>query len=281
MKFAVLTLFPDMITQGLVGLVGTAKDKSLYDLSVCDLRSFGKGVHKALDDVPYGGGDGMLLQAEPLKAALDSVRSSSSEMQKASVVYLSPKGQVWNQQKAWSWAQEAQPKILICGRYAGLDQRFIDECCDEEISIGDYILNGGELAALVVMESVIRLRQGTLGNAQSILADSLSDNKELLLEAPQYTRPRSWLGRDVPEILLSGHHEHIQTWARSMALLETGLRRPDLLTAKTALELKGLLYTPKASVAQLAALNSYSEDQIKTLRHNLQEVMLKWSSKES
>lgn len=268
MKFTVLSLFPEVITQGLVGLVGSAKDKGLYDLEVCDLRPFGKGQHKALDDEPYGGGDGMLLQAEPLSEALESIRQSSPEMQKAKVVYLSPKGKLWTQKQAWAWAQEAQPKILICGRYAGVDQRFIDECCDEEISIGDYVLNGGELAALVIMESVIRLRQGALGNQKSIMQDSFSDMEDssrvTLLEAPQYTRPSVWKEKSVPKILLSGHHEKIQKWSHVMALLETAWRRPELLTSENKKELQALFGSSDLTVQ--TALEDFGWEKVMELK---------------
>ncbi|MCO5114474.1 MAG: tRNA (guanosine(37)-N1)-methyltransferase TrmD [Bdellovibrionaceae bacterium] len=263
MKFAVLSLFPEVITGGLVGLVGSAKEKGLYELQVCDLRAFGKGTHKALDDVPYGGGDGMLLQAEPLKEALEHIRTSDPSFKEAKVICLSPKGKLWTQREALLWAKDASPKILVCGRYAGLDQRFIEECCDEEISIGDYILNGGELGALVIMESVIRLQEGALGNAQSSCVDSFSQD-DGLLEAPQYTRPRQWQGREVPEVLLSGHHDHITKWTRYMALLETGYRRPELLTLAVWEELCELLNSKDTLAVQ--TLKDFGESKVQELK---------------
>lgn len=246
MKFSVISLFPEMIEQGLSGLVASAKNKGLYDLKVCDLRSFGKGVHKAVDDQIYGGTDGMLLQAEPLAEALQAVRNSDPDMQDAEVVFLSPKGQVWKQEKAVQWAKSSAPKILICGRYAGVDQRFIDQHCDLEISIGDFILNGGELAALVLMESVIRLKEGALGNETSALQDSHSESLDGLLEAPQFTRPKEWQGQQVPEVLMSGHHENIKHWNQNLSLLETAFKRPDLLNPQAKIQLKALLDSKNA-----------------------------------
>lgn len=264
--FGVVSLFPEIFHSGLGGLVQSAKDKGLYELKICDLRDFGKGTHRAVDDEPYGGGDGMLLQAEPLYQAVKSLKAQP-ELQKAQVINLSPKGQKWNQKLAEKWAQESSPKILICGRYAGMDQRFIDDCCDEEVSIGDYILNGGETAALVVLESVIRLLEGALGNQVSAQLDSYSGSTGLL-EAPQYTRPQQWQGTDVPKALTMGHHQKISLWKEQASLLETALKRPDLLTFNHWKKLEQFLETSQA----LAEMQE--EDKTKLLLQALQRLKL-------
>lgn len=239
MNFAVITLFPQMFSDFSSGLTQTAQDKGVYSLDVINLRDYGKGVHKAVDDEPFGGGDGMLLQCEPLYQALNDLKNSSEKWQNARVVSLSPRGKLWSQSKAQAWVRVGRPCVFVCGRYAGVDQRFVQQYCDEEISIGDYVLNGGELGALVVMDSMARLLEGTLGNFDSSIKDSFSENH--LLEHPQYTRPQVWQDKAVPKTLVSGNHENIKHWKASMALLETALRRPELLQPKDKLSLQTLL----------------------------------------
>lgn len=227
MKFNIITLFPEFFNQ-LTGLIQTARETEKFSLEVTELRSFGSGKHKKVDDQVFGGSDGMLIKSEVLKSCLENIKSQE-EFKNAEVIYLSPKGQLWNQQKAESWAKEKKPKILICGRYAGIDQRFIDKYCDQEVSIGNYILNGGEIASLVVVESVARLLENVLGNTESPIKDSFSDDTNLL-EAPQYTRPQEWEGLKVPEVFLSGNHKKIEETSKILSLSETFLKRKELLT---------------------------------------------------
>lgn len=225
MKIAVISLFPE-IFNNLYGLIQTARDNEIIQLNIIDLRNFGLGKHKKVDDQVYGGSDGMLLIPEVLQSAVESVKVNP-EFKKAKVIALTPKGKRWTQQMAESWSQDPNPKILICGRYAGFDQRFLNSTCDEEISIGDFILNGGEVAALAIIESVGRLLPEVLGNTQSAAEDSFSQGG--LLEAPQYTRPSNWHDLMVPEILTSGNHKLIHEWKKVMSYVETYFKRPELI----------------------------------------------------
>ncbi len=222
MRFDILTIFPDACSVYLrEGIVGRAFKRGMLDIRFVDIRDFAEGAHRTTDDRPYGGGDGMVMKPEPICRALDSVDRIGRNL----VILLSPQGETFDQSFAWelsSWDQ----LILVCGRYEGVDERVRLTSIDREISIGDYILSGGELAAMVVMDSVSRLIPGVLGGARSNLDDSFEDG---LLEYPQYTRPKVFREREVPEVLLSGDHERIRLWRRSESLRRTLLKRPDLL----------------------------------------------------
>jgi tRNA (guanine37-N1)-methyltransferase len=238
MKFLILSLFPEAFNN-LLGLVQTARSADLFSVEVVQLRDFGIGKHKKVDDPVFGGSDGMLIKPEVLEEAILSVKSKPG-FEKSKVIVLSPKGKVWNQRLAEEWSRDKTPKILLCGRYAGFDQRFLDSMCDEEVSIGDFILNGGEVAALAVMESVVRLIPGVVGNQQSILEDSFSLSPTRL-ESPQYTRPSVWNEKQVPEILLSGHHEQIEQWKTASSISETLLKRKDILVPEDLVLLADLI----------------------------------------
>ncbi len=222
MRFDVLTIFPEIFRSYLrCGVLGKAIEKGIIKVSMVNIRDFSSGRHKNTDDRPYGGGEGMVMKPEPIYNALDSIDREQNSL----VVLLSPQGEKFNQEMAWDLSKYDQ-LILICGRYEGVDERVRILCAEKEISIGDYVLTGGELAALVVIDAVSRLVPGVLGSEFSNLEESFSDG---LLEYPQYTRPRVFKGLEVPEILLSGNHEEIKKWRRREAIKRTFERRPDLL----------------------------------------------------
>lgn len=224
MKYYVLTLFPDMIRDGFqTSITGRAVEKGLLSLETVNIRDFSVNKHNRVDDYPYGGGAGMVMQAEPVYLACQSVTSKLPG--KPRVLYMSPQGQVFNQQMAGELAQEEE-LIFLCGHYEGIDERVLEEIVTDEVSIGDYVLTGGELPALVIMDAVSRLLDGVLHNDESAEFDSFHDN---LLEYPQYSRPEQWRGKQVPPILLSGHHANVERWRREQSLLRTRERRPDLL----------------------------------------------------
>lgn len=223
MRFDVLTIFPEMFSANLQeGILGRAVKKGIVEVRLVNIRHFSKGAHKTTDDRPYGGGDGMVMKPEPIYQALKSVERISG---KSLVILLSPQGQTFNQKIAWELARWEQI-ILICGRYEGVDERVRLTCIEKELSIGDYILSGGEPAALVVMDAIGRLIPGVLGGERSNLEDSFEDG---LLEYPQYTRPKVFQREEVPPVLLSGDHEKIRLWRRAESLKRTLKRRPDLL----------------------------------------------------
>ncbi|SPD74241.1 tRNA (guanine-1-)-methyltransferase [uncultured Desulfobacterium sp.] len=222
MRFDVLTIFPSLFYGHLEeGILGRAVKRGLVDIRLINIRDFATGVHKATDDRPYGGGDGMVMTPEPLTKALESIE----RLDRSLVILLSPQGKTFDQEAAWDCTEWDQ-LILICGRYEGVDERIRLGCIDREISIGDYVLSGGEIGALVVMDAVSRLIPGVLGGERSNQEDSFQDG---LLEYPQYTRPRVFKGREVPPVLLSGDHEKIRQWRRRESLKRTLERRPDLL----------------------------------------------------
>lgn len=229
MKIKVISLFPDLILSYLQdALISKAIKLNLLNIEVINLRDFSDNNYKSVDDSPFGGGDGMLIRADILEKALQTHSPNKDERY---VIYFSPQGKLLNNDKVQSMSaafskNSDKELVLICGRYAGVDERFIEKYVDEEISIGDYVLSGGELAALVFVESVSRHIEGVLGNSESALEDSLKDN---LLEAPQYTRPQEWNGLKVPDILISGNHKKIAEWKSEMSLKVTQQKRPDLL----------------------------------------------------
>jgi len=223
MKFDVLTLFPDMFTSYLKeGILGRAIERGLVDVALLNIRDFAKGPHRIVDDRPYGGGEGMVMKAGPISRALESVERPKGH---GKVVLLSPQGEPFTQSMAWEMA-EWQQIVLVCGRYEGVDERVRSTCIDMELSIGDYVLNGGELAAMVVIEAVSRLIPDVLGGERSNLEDSFENG---LLEFPHYTRPRVFEGQEVPPVLLSGDHEKIRLWRKKQSLKRTLTRRADLL----------------------------------------------------
>jgi tRNA (guanine37-N1)-methyltransferase len=219
LKFTVITLFPDLISAwAQTGLIGTAIKKNLLQIEIVNPRDFTSDVHHSVDDKAFGGSDGMVMKFEPLAKAIESAAG-------AHVAFLSPQGARWEQSKAEAWASSKKHVVLVCGRYAGFDQRLIETFADEEVSVGDYILNGGEVASLSVMESVARLIPGVLGNEISGTKESFQSG---LLEAPAFTRPRDVGGLSVPSALLSGNHKQIERFERDVSLLRTKLLRPDL-----------------------------------------------------
>jgi len=222
MIFEILTLFPGMFESPLrESIVGKAHERGLIRVRVHNIRDHAFDKHQVTDDRPFGGGEGMVMKPEPIVSLLDALRAEEPQPW---VVLLSPQGRVFQQECAWRWS--ALPRLaLICGRYEGVDERIAESFTDEQISLGDYVLTGGELAAMVVVDAVTRLLPGALGNAASTRVESFTES---VLEFPQYTRPRDFRGHRVPQILLSGDHEAIQRWRRGEALLRTKLRRPDL-----------------------------------------------------
>lgn len=223
MRFDILTLFPDLFPPFLhAGVLGRAAEKGLVDVRLTNIRSFARGSHKVTDERPYGGGSGMVMKPGPIVRALESIDRVDGQ---SLVLLLTPQGQTFEQSMAWELSR-ADQLVLICCRYEGLDERVRSEQIDMEVSIGDYILSGGELGALVIIDAVSRLVPGVLGGERSNLEDSFEDG---LLEYPHYTRPRTFRGKEVPNILLSGDHEKIRLWRRTESLRRTLERRPDLL----------------------------------------------------
>jgi len=223
MRFDVVTIFPAMIEQAVAaGIVGRAIDRGTLTVAVHDLRAFTTDRHRVVDDVPYGGGPGMVLKPEPIWRAVDAIENDGGA--KPLVVLTSPQGTRFSQAAAEKLA--AAPRLLIlCGRYEGVDER-VRARVHEEVSIGDYVLSGGELAALVIVDAVARLVPGVVGDEQSVAEDSFNRG---LLDFPHYTRPADWNGDRVPEVLLSGNHAAIRRWRKREALARTYARRPDLL----------------------------------------------------
>jgi len=223
MNFHVLTLFPEMIEQGLgTSITGRAMNKGLVSLHAVNIRDYAANKHKKVDDYTYGGGAGMLMQAQPVYDACMAVQESLEKP--ARVVYMTPQGSIFNQEKAKELALE-EDLIILCGHYEGIDERVLEEIVTDEISIGDYVLTGGELPAMVVIDTISRLIPGVLGNGVSADTDSFMNG---LLEYPQYSRPEIWRDKAVPPILLSGDHAKVDRWRKQQSLLRTKQRRPDL-----------------------------------------------------
>jgi tRNA (guanine37-N1)-methyltransferase len=224
MRCDILTLFPEMVSPVLdASIMKRGRAKGLLEIRVVNLRDYAEGRHKVADDYPYGGGAGMLLKPEPVFRALDALRDDEDEMR---VLLMSPQGRPFTQAMAHEFAHEQRRLVFICGHYEGIDERVRLGIAPEEISIGDFVLTGGELAALVILDAAARLIPGVLGDAQSALADSFVGS---LLDHPHYTRPPEFRGLEVPEVLLSGDHQAIEGWRRAEALRNTLTKRPDLL----------------------------------------------------
>ena len=219
MKFDVLTLFPEMFEILNQSIIGKAIEKELIDINLINIRDFSKDKHKKVDDTPYGGGAGMVMKPDVVYDAYQSIKDRN-----AKVIYMSPQGKPLNQDKVEELSKENH-LIILCGHYEGIDQRVLDKIVDEEISIGDYVLTGGEIPAMVLIDSVSRYVEGVL-KEDSIKEESFSNG---LLEYPQYTRPEIFEGMKVPEILLSGHHENIEKWRKEKSLEMTKKKRPDIL----------------------------------------------------
>lgn len=224
MNFHVLTLFPEMIEQGMhTSIIGRAIAGGYLSIDAINIRDYAFNKHQKVDDYPYGGGAGMLMQAEPVYLAYESVQKKLGYQPR--VVYLTPQGEVFHQTMAKELAKE-KDLVFLCGHYEGIDERVLDEIVTDYVSIGDYVLTGGELPAMVMMDSISRMVPGVLSNQESGETESFAEN---LLEYPQYSRPEEWHGQKVPPVLLSGHHANIEAWRREQSILRTAKRRPDLL----------------------------------------------------
>lgn len=224
MNFHVLTLFPEMIEQGMhTSIIGRAIVGGYLSIDAINIRDYAFNKHQKVDDYPYGGGAGMLMQAEPVYLAYESVQKKLGYRPR--VVYLTPQGEVFHQTMAKELAKE-KDLVFLCGHYEGIDERVLDEIVTDYVSIGDYVLTGGELPAMVMMDSISRMVPGVLSNQESGETESFAEN---LLEYPQYSRPEEWHGQKVPPVLLSGHHANIEAWRREQSILRTAKRRPDLL----------------------------------------------------
>ena len=238
MNFHILTLFPEMVMSGLnTSIIGRAAARGLLSIEAVNIRDYAFNKHQSVDDYPYGGGAGMLMQAEPVYLAYKAVEDQipartehgesteeAAEKKKPRVVYLSPQGDTFTQTMAEELAKE-EDLILLCGHYEGIDERVLEEIVTDYVSIGDYVLTGGELPAMVMVDTISRLVPGVLHNNVSAEFESFQDN---LLEYPQYSRPEEWHEKKVPEVLLSGHHANIEKWRRQQSILRTRERRPDL-----------------------------------------------------
>ncbi|NLC77368.1 MAG: tRNA (guanosine(37)-N1)-methyltransferase TrmD [Clostridia bacterium] len=226
MRIDVLTIFPEMFDSPLkASILKRAIEKGILEVGLTNIRDYATDKHRRVDDYPFGGGAGMVMKPEPIFRAWSAVKEKAPEGVVSRTILLCPQGKVFSQELAWKLSQE-EHLILICGHYEGVDERVRLRLVDDSISIGDYILTGGELGALVLIDAVTRLLPGALGDEQSPQEETFSDG---LLEYPQYTRPREFCGMEVPEILLSGHHAKIKEWRRLQSLLRTKEQRPDLL----------------------------------------------------
>ncbi len=222
MRFHVLTLFPEMIRQGLeTSIIGRALNAGVISLNTVNIRDFSEDKHGHVDDYPYGGGAGMVMQAPPIYRAYQSVAGE----RKPRVIYVTPQGKVFSQQMAQDFAKEEE-LIILCGHYEGVDERVLEEIVTDNVSIGDYVLTGGELPAMVMIDAISRMVPGVLSNETSGETESFMNG---LLEYPQYTRPEVFMGREVPDVLKSGHHANIDKWRREQSLIRTRRVRPELL----------------------------------------------------
>lgn len=249
-KFNVITLFPEMIHSYLqLGVVGQAVQKKMLIVECINPRDYAGDVHKTVDDRPFGGGDGMVMKAEPLDKLFEDLKKKN---ELGTVYYLSPQGKTWSDQIVRNMPIKDEVDgvfTLLCGRYGGVDQRVLNKWVHQEISIGDYVLSGGELGALVLIDSISRFIPGVLGHEDSAMKESFSDNK---LEAPLFTRPAHWEGELVPQTLLSGNHSRIKSWREDMSLLVTLSKRPDLFKKEL----------PKAFEKAKSLLNKFSEEDL-------------------
>lgn len=224
MKFYIMTLFPDMVMDGLnTSIIGRAVNKGLLSIEALNIRDYAFNKHNSVDDYPYGGGAGMLMQAEPVFQCYQALTERIGK--KPRVIYLSPQGKTFNQTMAEEFAAEEE-LVFLCGHYEGIDERVLEEIVTDYVSIGDYVLTGGELPAMIMVDAISRLVPGVLHNDVSAEFESFQDN---LLEYPQYSRPEIWHDKRVPEVLMSGHHANIEKWRREQSVIRTAKNRPDLL----------------------------------------------------
>ena len=224
MQFYIMTLFPEMVMQGLsTSIIGRAVNKGLLSIEAVNIRDYAFNKHNSVDDYPYGGGAGMLMQAEPVYQCYRALEEKMNK--KPRVVYLSPQGKTFNQTMAEEFAQEEE-LVFLCGHYEGIDERVLEEIVTDYVSIGDYVLTGGELPAMIMVDAISRLVPGVLHNDVSAEFESFQDN---LLEYPQYSWPEMWHDKKVPEVLMSGHHANIEKWRREQSVIRTARNRPDLL----------------------------------------------------
>ena len=221
MKIDILTLFPEMFGALNVSLLGRAPEKGKLEINIVNFRDFSKNKHKKVDDYAFSGGAGMVLTPQPIYDALQSVITKNSY-----VVYMSPKGTPLTQKKVVDIAKSIEHLVIICGHYEGIDERIIKLCVNEQISVGDFVLTGGEIPAMALVDAVSRYLEGVLHNSESVVDESFSDG---LLEYPQYTRPQEFMGLKVPEVLISGNHKEIEKWKKEQKLIETKKYRPDLI----------------------------------------------------
>ncbi len=230
MKFDILTLFPDLV-RGVLSesIIGRAAKEGYIRINAHNIRDYSEDKRHRVDDTPYGGGMGMLISPQPVCDCYDEVKKSFAPKERVRVIYLSPKGQLLTQKKAAALARDYDRLVLLCGHYEGIDQRAIDEIVDEEISVGDYVLTGGELPACILVDCVARLKEGVLAAPECHEEESISSG---LLEYPQYTRPVEYRGREVPQVLQNGNHKEIAKWRYEQALATTAEKRPDLLGLK-------------------------------------------------
>lgn len=229
MRFDVITLFPELFTPFLsVGVTRRAFESGQLDVQLSNPRDFATGNYRRVDDRPFGGGPGMVMMAQPLEMALEQIRAQRQDA--APVVLFSPIGKRLDHAAVQRWSSNAGA-ILVCGRYEGIDQRFIDTQVDEQVSLGDFVLSGGEIPAMALLDAVARLQPGVLSDSDSHQLDSFNPSLDGLLDCPHYTRPEEWAGQRVPDVLLSGHHGQIERWRRDQRLLLTAQHRPDLLDA--------------------------------------------------
>ena len=223
MKFTILTLFPEMVMSGLnESIIGRAKEKGIIDIEAVNIRDYTEDKHKKVDDYPYGGGAGMVMQAQPIYDAHKAVTENMEGTVRT--IYLTPQGAVFNQEMAVELAK-ADNLVLLCGHYEGVDERVLEEVVTDYVSIGDFVLTGGELPAMVMVDAISRMVPGVLTNEESGTTESFHN---YLLEYPQYSRPEEWHGKKVPDVLLSGHHKNIEDWRLSQSIERTKERRPDL-----------------------------------------------------
>lgn len=231
MNFYIMTLFPEMVINGLnTSIIGRAVNKGLLSVEAVNIRDYAFNKHNSVDDYPYGGGAGMLMQAEPVyqcyRAVEEKIRARKDKKEgKTRIVYLSPQGKTFQQSMAKEFAAE-EDLVLLCGHYEGIDERVLEEIVTDYVSVGDYVLTGGELPAMMIVDAVARLVPGVLHNDVSAQFESFQDH---LLEYPQYSRPEVWHDKKVPEVLMSGHHANVEKWRREQSVIRTAKNRPDLL----------------------------------------------------
>lgn len=229
MRFDVISLFPELFAPFLItGVTRRAYEAGLVDVRLWNLRDFAEGNYRRIDDRPFGGGPGMVMLAEPLALCVEHIQKDRAEVAPAAVVLFSPIGKPLNHPEVATWSASSGA-VLICGRYEGLDQRFIDTYVDQQISLGDFVLSGGEIAAMALLDAVARLQPGVLNDQGSHQFDSFNPALNGLLDCPHYTRPENWRGQGVPDVLLSGNHAHIEAWRLTQRQRLTQKHRPDLL----------------------------------------------------